>query len=149
MTAGVVPVSSGRSFKFVPIMVGVLSIEMQALRHCIQRFHLSFTRESVVASVLSPYLEDPSNFFIISSDFCHWGVRFRYTPHNAEQASLFYFPDPGFVEQWIWQGPIWKYIEWLDREGIRAIEKVYFCQRFAVADAIMISRVIRQYSGNT
>ena len=23
--------------------------------------------------LLSPYLEDPSNLFVISSDFCHWG----------------------------------------------------------------------------
>ena len=23
--------------------------------------------------ILSPYLEDPENLFVISSDFCHWG----------------------------------------------------------------------------
>ena len=29
--------------------------------------------------ILAPYLSDPSSVFIISSDFCHWGGRFRYT----------------------------------------------------------------------
>lgn len=35
--------------------------------------------------ILAPYLADPENFFVISSDFCHWGTRFRYT---------FYYPEP-------------------------------------------------------
>lgn len=29
--------------------------------------------------LLAPYLADPSNVFIVSSDFCHWGSRFNYT----------------------------------------------------------------------
>lgn len=40
--------------------------------------------ESAFGAVLAPYLADPSNVFVISSDFCHWGLRFRYTyyvPH--------------------------------------------------------------------
>ena len=30
------------------------------------------------------YLQDPGSFFVISSDFCHWGDRFRLSPrHNT------------------------------------------------------------------
>ncbi|KAL8714519.1 MAG: hypothetical protein Q9220_001467 [cf. Caloplaca sp. 1 TL-2023] len=29
--------------------------------------------------LLAPYLTDPTNVFIISSDFAHWGLRFNYT----------------------------------------------------------------------
>jgi MEMO1 family protein len=35
--------------------------------------------ERAFGSLLAPYLADPSNAFIISSDFCHWGQRFHYT----------------------------------------------------------------------
>ncbi|KAJ6131416.1 hypothetical protein N7523_001876 [Penicillium sp. IBT 18751x] len=40
--------------------------------------------EQAFGALLAPYLADPSNAFVISSDFCHWGLRFRYTyyvPH--------------------------------------------------------------------
>ncbi|KAL4998842.1 MEMO1 family [Aspergillus recurvatus] len=39
----------------------------------------SKTTESAFGALLAPYLEDASNAFIVSSDFCHWGLRFRYT----------------------------------------------------------------------
>ncbi|KAL4912790.1 MEMO1 family [Aspergillus aurantiobrunneus] len=42
------------------------------------------TTESAFGALLAPYLDDPTNAFVISSDFCHWGLRFRYTyyvPH--------------------------------------------------------------------
>ncbi|KAF2735536.1 UPF0103-domain-containing protein [Polyplosphaeria fusca] len=35
--------------------------------------------ERTYARHLAPHLSDPSTLFIISSDFCHWGSRFRYT----------------------------------------------------------------------
>jgi hypothetical protein len=41
--------------------------------------------EARYGALLAPYLSDPANLFIISSDFCHWGSRFRYTYTNAEQ----------------------------------------------------------------
>lgn len=47
----------------VPIMVG----------------NTSAKTEQAFGALLAPYLSDPSNVFIISSDFCHWGLRFRYT----------------------------------------------------------------------
>lgn len=56
------------------------------------------------AETLLPYFTDPANLFIISSDFCHWGSRFRYQPYNADK------------------GDIHQYIEWLDKEAIALIE---------------------------
>jgi Memo-like protein len=38
----------------------------------------SESAEAKYGALLAPYLADPANFFIISSDFCHWGARFRY-----------------------------------------------------------------------
>lgn len=35
--------------------------------------------EQKVGELLASYLEDPTSIFILSSDFCHWGTRFRYT----------------------------------------------------------------------
>ncbi|RKF77564.1 Protein MEMO1-like protein [Golovinomyces cichoracearum] len=34
--------------------------------------------------ILAPYLADSTNLFIISSDFCHWGLRFGYTYYLPE-----------------------------------------------------------------
>eukprot|EP00974_Lingulodinium_polyedra_P090759 8802485-Lingulodinium_polyedra.AAC.1 len=41
----------------VPIMIG--ATEPQA--------------EEKYGRILAPYLEDEANFFVVSSDFCHWG----------------------------------------------------------------------------
>jgi MEMO1 family protein len=32
-----------------------------------------------LAKLLSKYMEDEESLFVISSDFCHWGKRFKYT----------------------------------------------------------------------
>jgi AmmeMemoRadiSam system protein B len=81
-------VMKGRDFVLVPILVGALS-PMRAAEY---------------GQRLAPYLEDPETAFVISSDFCHWGKRFRYT-HVA----------PG--HRAIHEG-----IEALDREGMALIE---------------------------
>ncbi|KAF9398422.1 hypothetical protein BGZ94_006006 [Podila epigama] len=47
----------------IPILVGALSV----------------SKEQLYGQLLAPYLQDPENLFIISSDFCHWGSRFDYT----------------------------------------------------------------------
>ncbi|KAJ9507559.1 hypothetical protein QJQ45_019382 [Haematococcus lacustris] len=60
---------AGRPVRLVPIMVGSLSTDSEAL----------------YGSLLGPYLDDPSNLFVISSDFCHWGRRFSYTFHDTTQ----------------------------------------------------------------
>jgi predicted class III extradiol MEMO1 family dioxygenase len=36
--------------------------------------------------ILAPYLNDTVNFFVISSDFCHWGARFGYQLYDPAQA---------------------------------------------------------------
>jgi len=36
----------------------------------------------------APYdLQDSSNFFVISSDFCHWGSKFNFTPFQRSDIS--------------------------------------------------------------
>lgn len=45
--------------KIVPILVGSLSAESEAL----------------YGRLLAKYVDDPKNFFSVSSDFCHWGSR--------------------------------------------------------------------------
>ena len=37
------------------------------------------TAEKDFGALLAPYVADPANVFIVSSDFCHWGSRFSYT----------------------------------------------------------------------
>ncbi|GAB7355822.1 hypothetical protein MBLNU459_g6492t1 [Dothideomycetes sp. NU459] len=59
----------------VPIMVG----------------NTSASAEREFGQILAPYLQDPENAFVISSDFAHWGLRFRYTyyvPANKDSISL-------------------------------------------------------------
>lgn len=51
----------------VPIMVGSTSP----------------TTEVTLGKLLAPYLSDPSNAFVVSSDFAHWGTRFRYTLYRT------------------------------------------------------------------
>lgn len=53
---------------------------------------------------MAPYLADPENLFVISSDFCHWGQRFRYTYYDRAC------------------GQIYKSIEKLDKNGMDIIE---------------------------
>ena len=74
----------------VPIMVG----------------NLSDDQELAFAQVLVQYMNDPSIFFVISSDFCHWGSRFRYTPHDKTSPP----------------SQIHEFIESMDREGMDLIQ---------------------------
>ncbi len=39
-------------------------------------------REALYGRLLGPFLDDPQNLFIVSSDFCHWGQRFGFTYHD-------------------------------------------------------------------
>jgi len=59
----------GQDISIVPVLVGALSED----------------RESFYGGILAPYLDSPDTFFVISSDFCHWGTRFSYT---------YYYPEP-------------------------------------------------------
>jgi AmmeMemoRadiSam system protein B len=43
--------------------------------------------ETHYGALLAPFLSDPTNLFVISSDFCHWGSRFRYTYYQSADGS--------------------------------------------------------------
>ena len=43
--------------------------------------------EKAFGTLLAPYMADPKNVFIVSSDFCHWGSRFNYTYYLPSSAS--------------------------------------------------------------
>ena len=62
------------NFKIVSIIVGDVSSD-----HAKQ-----------YAKVLEPLLADPHTVFVISSDFCHWGSRFRLDPCLAVCCILLY-----------------------------------------------------------
>jgi len=81
-------VMKGRTFTVVPILVG----------------SLSEAKEAEMGRILAPYLLDEKNFFVISSDFCHWGERFSYQEYESKD------------------GAIWQSIQVLDRAGMTAIE---------------------------
>ena len=49
-------------FTVVPILVGSLAND----------------KEQLYGELLAPYLADPDNLFVISSDFCHWGSIVKY-----------------------------------------------------------------------
>jgi len=61
--------------------------------------HLNSQAALELGRVFSSYLEDPQYFFVISSDFCHWGKRFGYTHYDESK------------------GPIWQSIKDLDLMG--------------------------------
>lgn len=75
-------------FTIVPILVGSLSP----------------SRQAAYGRILAKYLSDPRNLFVISSDFCHWGNRFHFTPHDQKC------------------GDICDSIEKMDRDGMNIIE---------------------------
>ena len=91
---------SNSSAKIVPIFVGSL----------VQN------EERVFGRILSKYFDDPSTLFVISSDFCHWGNRFRFTPNNFPRMPISVapvFPPDSMNGK----------IESLDREGMDLIAK--------------------------
>lgn len=57
-------IMGAKKFKLVPLLVGSITEKM----------------EDTYANVLGSYFAMPNTLWIISSDFCHWGERFRYTP---------------------------------------------------------------------
>jgi len=100
---------SHKSVKIVPIVVG----------------SISSAQEKTYGALLKPYLEDPQNAFVISTDFCHWGARFSYTGYFRELPTHDN-PNPEFIHlkehgaQAI-QHPLHKSIRALDHEGMAAI----------------------------
>ncbi|KAK9693572.1 hypothetical protein K7432_013870 [Basidiobolus ranarum] len=83
---------------------------------------LSATKEKSYGKLVSEYLDDPENFFVISSDFCHWGTRFSYTFYSTgEKPST----SPSTISKVTTRTiPIYESIERLDKEGMKVIEEV-------------------------
>ncbi|XP_077284234.1 protein MEMO1 [Arctopsyche grandis] len=77
-------------FTIIPILVGSLTSD----------------KEAMYGRILTSYLGDPQNLFVVSSDFCHWGVRFNYT-HYEKRC-----------------GQIHQSIENLDKQGMDLIESL-------------------------
>jgi len=80
-------IMGNRDFTIIPIMVGSVSKE----------------DEEKYGKLLAPYLHEEGTAFVVSSDFCHWGKRFSYTPYDSDL------------------GPIHKYIEHIDKQGMQLI----------------------------
>ena len=59
-------------FTVIPILVGSISAD----------------KEAKYGAIFAKYLADPSNLFIISSDFCHWGDRFHYTYFDQTKGQI-------------------------------------------------------------
>jgi AmmeMemoRadiSam system protein B len=77
-----------KDFSLIPIMVGQTTLD----------------QDRYFAKLLVEYYKDPKTLFVISSDFCHWGNRFRFT-----------YTDEKFSN-------IYEAIEDLDKKGIEQIE---------------------------
>ncbi|KDN41163.1 UPF0103-domain-containing protein [Tilletiaria anomala UBC 951] len=100
-------VFQGKNIKIVPILVGRLSDASQAL----------------YGQLLAPYLANPKNFFVVSSDFCHWGTRFDYThyrPSPTAHAARLKSSSAKIPER-EGEAQIWESIRDLDAEGMAAM----------------------------
>ncbi|MCJ1285985.1 hypothetical protein MMC26_005327 [Xylographa opegraphella] len=79
-------------------------------------------KEREYGDILAPYLEDESNVFVVSSDFCHWGLRFNYTYYLPAANSA---PNEGLKlghKDKPTGSTIYDSIENLDRLAMNAIE---------------------------
>jgi len=65
-------VMGATSFELVPILVGALDEAAEA------RY----------GALLAPHLLCAENLWVVSSDFCHWGRRFRYTRYDAAEGAI-------------------------------------------------------------
>ncbi|KAJ1018330.1 hypothetical protein NDA18_006485 [Ustilago nuda] len=95
----------GKSIQIVPILVGAINT----------------SKEDGYGKLLAPYLKDPRNFFVVSSDFCHWGSRFSYTYYRPAGSSLATTLSNRSPRSAYEQPPIHQSIRELDESGIEAI----------------------------
>ncbi|KAJ2659739.1 hypothetical protein IWW48_003340 [Coemansia sp. RSA 1200] len=98
--------------RLVPIMVG----------------NLRFERERQYGEMLAPYLASEENLFVISSDFCHWGNRFRFTLYrdagDEDTRSFVHLGTTRSTTVGAAAQPIWKSIRELDWMGMREIARL-------------------------
>lgn len=71
--------------------------------------------------LLAKYLQKEENLFIISSDFCHWGTRFRYTYYTDTNDDNRPIQLSKFTVKQI-SRPIYQSIKDLDFRGIDTLE---------------------------
>jgi AmmeMemoRadiSam system protein B len=79
---------------------------------------LSESKEQEFGNLFSKYLADPNNLCVVSSDFCHWGHRSRYSYYDKSQ------------------GDIYRSIEHLDKMGMSIIEQL---------DPVTFSNYLKKY----
>lgn len=99
----------GMDIKVVPILVGAIDTE----------------KEAKFGRLLGPYLAQPDTFCVISSDFCHWGTRFRYTYYYPEapptNVPAIRLTASSSVSSSLTSHPIHLSIRELDHEGMNAL----------------------------
>uniref|UniRef100_M8BAV5 Protein MEMO1 n=1 Tax=Aegilops tauschii TaxID=37682 RepID=M8BAV5_AEGTA len=104
-------VFQGHNVKVVPILVGAVNSQ----------------NEAMYGQLLAKYVDDPKNFFSVSSDFCHWGSRLtanglerdRFLSHKCKFRYNIEFSYTYYDKK---HGAIHKSIEALDRLGMEIIE---------------------------
>ncbi|KAK9452467.1 memo-like protein-domain-containing protein [Dipodascopsis uninucleata] len=96
--------SRGGIRPLVPMMIGALSA----------------SAEREFGELLAPYLRDPENGFIISTDFCHWGTRFGYTTYvdDPECSKIRSLSSSSAVSKLNSEVPIYRSIEIMDYKGM-------------------------------
>ncbi|KAI7859756.1 MEMO1 family [Circinella umbellata] len=90
--------------KVIPIMIGSIGEK----------------KEKLFGELLSPYLANSKTLFIISSDFCHWGLRFSYTYYQSKDHKGVNLGPRDIVND----PPIYESISNVDHEGMRLIESL-------------------------
>jgi AmmeMemoRadiSam system protein B len=80
-------VFQNKEITLVPVMVGQMDDENEYGR------------------IFAEFFRNDENLFIVSSDFCHWGQRFGYTPYDRSK------------------GEVWQSIEKMDKEAMDLIER--------------------------
>ncbi|AJR58873.1 Mho1p [Saccharomyces cerevisiae YJM1129] len=91
--------------------------------------HNSVDVDRCIGNILSEYIKDPNNLFIVSSDFCHWGRRFQYTGYVGSKEELNdAIQEETEVEMLTarsklshHQVPIWQSIEIMDRYAMKTL----------------------------
>eukprot|EP01138_Halocafeteria_seosinensis_P009838 gb/GECG01010049.1/.p1 GENE.gb/GECG01010049.1/~~gb/GECG01010049.1/.p1 ORF type:complete len:303 (+),score=41.72 gb/GECG01010049.1/:1-909(+) len=78
----------GTDVSFLPVVVGALDD----------------SAEEYYGRLFAEFFDDPNTVFLVSSDFCHWGKKFRYTRYNKDD------------------GEIWESVTKLDQESMEAIK---------------------------
>jgi AmmeMemoRadiSam system protein B len=77
------------------------------------------TTETQLGAFLAPYLSDAANLFVISSDFCHWGSRFRYTYYRTPDGAASQLRSSTKISaDW----PVHESIAAVDKDSMDAVE---------------------------